>query len=135
MRPRSVAERDRARVRTAYLDANRDAPPAIRQQMVSAAKELMFAAKAPAYSRLVLGATGELWVSQFDPATNLPGRSALLAPSEPQLWNVFGTDGRWLAEIELPARFVPYEMERDVVIGVSFDTDDVERVTMWRLRR
>lgn len=132
---RRVSEADRALVRAAFLDANRDAPPAIRKQMESAANEFMFADRIPAFSRLILAATGELWVSQFDPAVNLPGRSALLAPNEPRRWDVFSPDGRWLADVELPARFVPYDMERDVVIGVTFDADDVERVTMWRLVR
>ncbi|MEP7344081.1 MAG: hypothetical protein ABI877_02380 [Gemmatimonadaceae bacterium] len=134
-RSRSVTERDREVARAAFLDANRDAPPAIRQQMESAAKEFMFADRAPAFSHLMLSTNGELWVSQFDPATNLPGRSALLAPREPQQWNVFGTDGQWIAEVQLPARFVPYDMEREAVIGVSFDTDDVERITVFRIRR
>jgi hypothetical protein len=76
--------------------------------MERAVREFPFADRAPAFSRLVLGIMGELWVSEFDPSTNLPGP---------------------------PARFVPYEMGRDYVAGVSFADDGVERVTLWRLHR
>jgi hypothetical protein len=35
----------------------------------------------------------------------------------------------------LPARFLAYEMGHDYVAGVVFDENDVERVTLFRLRR
>ena len=93
IRVRGITEADRALVRAAYLAANRDAPPEILQKMQQAVKEFPFADRAPAFSRLVLGATGELWVSEFDPSTNLPGPPALSAPARPQRWSVFAPDG------------------------------------------
>jgi hypothetical protein len=132
---RSITEADRALVRAAYLAANRDAPPQILQKMQQAVQEFPFADRAPAFSRLVLGATGELWISDFDPSTALPGPPALSAPTRPQRWSVFASAGTWLADLVLPARFVAYDMGRDYVAGVSFDGDGAERVTLWRLRR
>jgi hypothetical protein len=122
-------------VRAAYLAANRDAPPAVRQAMERATLAFRFAEHAPAFGRLVLAETGELWVSDFDPRATLPGPPALLAPKRPQHWSVFSADGTWLADIVLPARFLAYEMGRDYVAGVVVDEDDVEHVTLFRLRR
>jgi len=135
MPSREIREADRALVRQAYLDANRDAPPAVRQQMETAVRELPFATAAPAFSRLAFGADGELWVSPFDPGFGLPGPAAPLAPSTPHTWSVFAPDGTWRADVTLPPRFVPFDFGRDYVAGVAFDDDDVERVVVWGLRR
>jgi len=132
---RALREGERALVRQAYLDANRDAPPAVRQQMATAVKELPFASTAPVFSRLAFGADGELWVGPFDPGYGLPGPAAPLAPTTPQRWSVFAADGSWSADVTLPARFAPFDFGRDYVAGVAFDDDDVERVVVWGLRR
>lgn len=132
---RAIREEERALVRQAYLDANRDAPPQIRQQMVQAVNAFPFASDAPRFSRLLLRPDGELWVSPFDPGFGLPGPGAPLAPSTTHTWSVFAPDGTLLAAVPLPARFVPYEVGRDYVAGVAFDEDDVERVVVWGLRR
>jgi hypothetical protein len=58
-----------------------------------------------------------------------------MAPKRAQRWSVFSPDGAWLADIVLPARFIAHDMGRDYVAGVSFDADDVERVTVWRIHR
>jgi hypothetical protein len=132
---RDISEEERMLVRRAYLDANRDAPPAVRQQMERAAQEFRFASRAPAFSRLVLSTSGELWVGPFQPGHGLPGPAAPLVSKAAQIWNVFSLDGVWLAEVALPARFVLQEAGRDYVAGVAFDTDDLERVVVWAVRR
>jgi hypothetical protein len=131
---RRVTDADRALVRTAYLAANRDAPPAVRQAMERATQAFPFAEHTPAFGRLLLSETGELWVSDFDPSATLPGPPALRAPKRTDR-TVFAADGTWLANIVLPARFLAYEMGRDYVAGVVFDEDDEEHVTLFRLRR
>ncbi len=133
--PRAIREDERAMVRQAYLDANRDAPAAVRQQMATAVRDFPFASTAPVFSRLVFGSDGELWVSPFDPGYGLPGPGAPLAPRTPQTWSVFAPNGAWSAEVTLPPRFVPFEFGRDYLAGVAFDDDDVERVVVWGLRR
>ncbi|MBP9898082.1 MAG: hypothetical protein KBF28_06905 [Gemmatimonadales bacterium] len=133
--PRAIREEERALVRQAYLDANRDAPPAVRQQMTTAVQAFPFASTAPAFSRLAFGPDGELWVGPFDPGFSLPGPGAPLAPTTPQTWSVFAPDGTWRAEVTLPRRFAPFEFGRDYVAGVAFDADDVERVVVWGVRR
>lgn len=132
---RAIREDERAIVRQAYLDANRDAPPPVRQQMATAVQAFPFASTAPAFSRLMLGPAGELWIGPFDPGFGLPGPAAPVVPTTPQTWSVFAPDGTWRAEVSLPRRFVPFEFGRDYVAGVTFDADDVERVVVWGLRR
>jgi glutamate mutase epsilon subunit len=56
-------------------------------------------------------------------------------PTTPTHWNVFAPDGRLLSEVTLPARFTPFEVGADYVLGVSRDNDDMERATLLRLRR
>lgn len=129
--PRALREEDRVMVRQAYLDANRDAPPAVRQQMATAVQAFPFASTAAVFSRLVFGSDGELWVSPFDPGYGLPGPAAPLAPATPQTWSVFAFDGAWIADVTLPPRFAPLDFGRDYVAGVAFDADDVERIVVW----
>ena len=49
--------------------------------------------------------------------------------------SVLGGDGRWLAEVTLPARFALLDAGRDWVAGVQRDADDVESVVVLRLQR
>lgn len=132
---REISEEDRSRVRRAYLAANADAPPAIRAQMERAALEFRFASRAPSMGRLVLGTSGDLWVGPFDAGVGLPGPVALSAPTTMQTWSIFGTTGEWVADLLLPRRFIAYEVGRDYVAGVTVDDDDLERVTVWGIRR
>ncbi|MFN8571378.1 MAG: 6-bladed beta-propeller [Gemmatimonadaceae bacterium] len=132
---RSISDEDKDFVRQVFLDANRDAPPEIQQKMKLAAQEFLFAATAPAFGRLLLSDEGELWVGPYDRALGLSGRLSLLAPKTVQLWSVFAVDGHWVADVTLPARFVPFQVQGSDVIGISLNADDVERVTVLRLRR
>lgn len=70
---RAPTESERSVVHNAYLAANRDAPPRIREQMERAVQAFRFAGNVPAFSHLQISSTGELWVSEFDPNTGLPG--------------------------------------------------------------
>lgn len=83
----------------------------------------------------MLATSGELWVSEFDRSEGSLGPPAFRTTPTPLRWSVFGADGAWLSDIVPPARFTPHEMGSDYVIGVSLDADDVERVTMYRIRR
>ncbi|HSJ08295.1 MAG TPA: hypothetical protein VK928_00240 [Longimicrobiales bacterium] len=49
-------------------------------------------------------------------------------------YSVFsGTTGKWLGELDLPARFNPMEIGSDYVAGVARDGDGVEYVVVYRL--
>jgi hypothetical protein len=48
---------------------------------------------------------------------------------------VFDSDGRWRADVVTPPRFALFEAGSDYVIGGTLGEDDVEHVTMYRIRR
>jgi hypothetical protein len=132
---RDIEEAERALVRRAFLDANRDVPPAIRERMKQAAQEFRFASRAPLFSRFLFSADGHLWVSPFLSGVGLPGPGVSLAPSVEQTWNVFSETGEWIASVTLPRRFVVHEVGANYVAGVRYDDDDVEQVVVIELKR
>jgi hypothetical protein len=90
-------------------------------------KPLMEAARPeamPAYSNLLVGDNGQLWVEDFTP----PGIEG------PVRWSVFEAGGQWLGEAEMPARFKPYRIAGGRVLGVWLDPDDVPFVRAYQLR-
>jgi hypothetical protein len=103
------------------------------------AAETQFATTFPAVSQLILSRTGELWVRRFvtEDGISISGPLTIrwrsnTAPSD---WSIYDRDGRWIADCRLPSRFAPGEIGADYVLGVTRDADDVERVTLWPLRR
>ncbi len=90
-------------------------------------KSLMEAPRAeamPAYGNVLVGPDNQLWVADFV----APGQQG------PERWSVFNPDGQWLGEVEMPARFRPYRLTADRVLGVWLDPDDVPIVRAYRLR-
>ncbi len=65
----------------------------------------------------------------------VPGRNGTVIPEKPTTWTVVGTDGSWVADVVLPARFSLLDAGRDYVAGVELDEDDVESVVVYRLKR
>lgn len=106
----------------------------LREHRERVADATQFAAEFPAYSQLMLSRTGELWVRTFLTADGI-NTSQWRSNHAPSDWSVYDRTGRWIADCRLPARFAPAEIGADYVIGVSQDDDDVERVTLWPLRR
>ncbi len=103
-----------------------------RRRMLAAT---VYAERYPAFAALLAARSGELWVRDYRPEDGMSRGMFYPAPTTPTRWNVFASDGRWLSEITLPVRFTPFEIGTDYLLGVSRDEDDVERVTLWRLRR
>lgn len=89
----------------------------------------------PAYGNIRGALTGELWVPPYDYHSAMQSTSLHPTGSRPQRWNVIAPDGRWLADVELPARFALLDAGRDYVAGILRDDDDVEQVVVFRLRR
>lgn len=87
----------------------------------------------PAYSDIIVARTGELWVRESD-LTGAPGCWCFAGLSTvPSKWSVFDTDGRWLGDVSMPARFIPAEIGADYVLGRSRDQNNVPRALMYRL--
>ena len=132
---RAISDDEREAARRAYIAANTAADPASAERSREEAARLEFARDAPAFGQLLLSEDGEVWVSDFFPGVANLGPRDLVAPAAPLRWSIWGADGRWLSDLLLPAHFVPYDVGKDYVAGVSFDPDGVERVTVWRVSR
>ena len=65
----------------------------------------------------------------------MPGRRGTVIPPKPTTWSVLGADGRWIANVVLPARFSLLDAGRDYVAGIELDEDDVETVVVYPLKR
>jgi hypothetical protein len=130
LRPLPVTEADRQ----GYFDGIDKGNPGPRgakyRTEVRAVTE--FADHLPAFGRFVASAAQELWVGPLTPADATVG-SFNPAPDQETVWRVFDMRGAWLAEVTLPARFRLMEAGADYVAGVSRDSDDVERVVVYRL--
>ncbi|MGQ0642905.1 MAG: hypothetical protein ACT4P6_19335 [Gemmatimonadaceae bacterium] len=123
--------RDAYRARRRTIPSRPGVTSAQREQSLAATQ---FARSFPAFSQLLLAPSGELWVQAYVTEDGFPaGRwRKSVVPSD---WSVFDRSGRWIADCRLPPGFVPVEVGADYVLGVGVDADDVERVTLWTLRR
>ena len=132
-RPRAVTEGDRKFVTERALRDAKAAPKEIRAKLEDMIRLYQYSDRVPAFGAFLAASTGELWVKEFERsdafAESSKGGDAALR------WSVFSPRGDWVADVLLPAHFSPLDVGRDYVAGVSFDADDVERVTVLRLRR
>ena len=129
-----ISDDDRRFFRDMLLAGAKGAPPNVIAMVEESARRTEFADRAPAFGRLALSHTGEIWISEFDRSEQAVGPASVRTTQVPLRWSVFGTDGTWLSDIVLPERYTSYEMGTDYVLGVSLDHDDVERITLYRIR-
>ena len=132
---RAITEADRKHFQDGYLAANKGASAQAIATIKESNRLTQFADRAPAFGRAMISTSGELWVSEFDPSEESLGVPSFQTPSVPLRCSVFAHDGTWLSDIVLPARFRPFEVGADYVIGVSLDDDDIEHVTLYAIRR
>ena len=130
-----VTDDDRQFFREAFLAANKGTRPEVIASIQESNRLTQFAQTAPAFTRVMIATSGELWVSAFDRTANSLGPPSYRRPQKPLRWSIFSPDGRWLADIETPARFMLYEAGSDYVIGATLGPDDVEHVSMYRIKR
>jgi hypothetical protein len=78
----------------------------------------------PAFTRLRVDPSGNLWARRFRHA----GDSA-------ERWAVFSLEGGLLGHVEMPPEFALLEIGEEYVLGVTRDADSVERVRLHRLER
>ncbi len=123
----------RERVRTQRPTPGHRAIP--QAQLDAQAASAQFAATFPAYDRIVAGVNGEIWVSEYKYQSRTRPMGEQAPRDDVTRWNVFSRDGAWTATIALPTRFSIKEVGADYLLGVSFDDDGVERVTMYGLQR
>lgn len=135
--PRRVTEDDRQYYRDAYFNANARSLqiPERAARMREEVRQWRFSEWAPAYSKLLLSDAGELWVSEFDRTHGSLGTRQFVAPRVGVRYSIVDRDGRWLSDLVMPPRFTPYDVGREWVLGVTIGDDDIERVTLFTLRR
>lgn len=128
-----VTEDDKRVFRDGFMRANRSVP---REQAEATVRSFPFADRRSAYGRFVPATTGELWVGEFVISEEVfLGRTGLGSPDVATKWSVLAPDGRWIADVTLPAHFALLDAGEDYVAGVLRDDDDVESVVVYRLRR
>lgn len=104
-------------------------------QLEQIALRTPFAESLPAFDWMTAGRSGELWVSDFSIQQHTRPYWEPAPAGATQRWNVFSSDGSWLARVDVPARFVIKEAGRDYLLGVTRDDDGVESVVMYRMIR
>lgn len=83
-----------------------------------------FPERKPAFGRLIVDATGALWVSEPVTATALP-----------TVWTIFAPDGDWLGRVTTPEGFRVDEIGADYILGVWRERHGGERVRSYPLTR
>lgn len=78
----------------------------------------------PAISDLLVDDIGNIWAEEYD-----------VDRDRPRSWSVFDREGAWIAIAELPARFKPFHIGGDFVLGVIRDELEVERVELYPLSK
>lgn len=102
-------------------------PPVRRAAARRALRELVLPTHLPAYSDVRVDRLGLLWVAPYYmPGEQTPDRVA---------WGVFTPDGLSIGSVLVPANFVPTDIGRDYLLGVSTDALDVQRVHRYGLIR
>lgn len=97
--------------------------------------EAIFARTYPAFKSLIADAAGGVWVEDGVRANEIvPSGTPVRAP-QPTRWSVFDAAGRWLGDVQMPARFTPIEIGVDYVLGLSRDDDELKYVTLYRIER
>ncbi|MBC8086379.1 MAG: hypothetical protein H7Z40_03880 [Phycisphaerae bacterium] len=92
-----------------------------------------YAINLPAYSAVLVDRTGKLWVRTPKPIDAAVAGFLYSYAIGPSAWSVFGTDGRWLGDVTMPARFMPSDIGADFVLGVARDDDGVQTVVKYTL--
>lgn len=132
-----VTEAEREAYRSHTLQAALSDPyhPTTRERAERSIAQTVFAEEYPFFADLLADRTGHLWVKHYDYRDRfmIPGRSSTRTIAVPTRWDVFDPRGAWLCTVELPARFTPFEIGADYVVGLARDTDDIEQVHLYRL--
>ena len=75
-----------------------------------------------AYAQMLADAEGNVWLGPYRSSAGANGP-----------WHVFGSSGRYLGEIQIPAQLQPYEIGRDYVLGRWRDELGVETIRLYEL--
>jgi hypothetical protein len=88
-------------------------------------------ARRPAISNLLVDDEGDVWVEEYrwvDPTEVAPD-------PRPAVWSVFSPEGRWLAQVEVPAAFLLASVSGNRLYGVAVDPAGGKSVRVLTLER
>ena len=92
--------------------------------LIQALEKAPFPARKPAFGRMLVDATGALWLS-----------APLNPPASASTWTVFAPDGTWLGTVTTPEGLRVDEIGVDYVLGVYRQRHGQERVRLYPLTR
>jgi hypothetical protein len=85
----------------------------------------------PGFMHLIGDEEGYIWTLEYGPKDMIS--TAMRGIDEPRMALVFHPDGYLLGSVELPARFTPFEIGPDYVLGTEDDDLGVEEVVLYGL--
>jgi hypothetical protein len=127
-----VADADVERYRNWYLDWISTSPEysqAVADRVRRRLEELEVAERKPAYSNLLVDSDGNAWVEEF----RWGNRSAVPPDPRPTVWSVFAPSGQWLAQVQVPARFLLQSVTASRAYGFFVDTVGVKHVHVYEV--
>jgi hypothetical protein len=86
----------------------------------------------PAYGRLLVDDEGNAWIQHYPRWDDPIGLASATGDHD---WWVLDRTGRWLGEIRLPPNLDVRTVQRDHVIGLFRDEQDVERIRLYRVNK
>jgi hypothetical protein len=90
---------------------------------------LRYAERKPAFSNLLVDSDGDAWVEEYR-----WGNTAGVPPDpRPAIWSVFAPSGAWLAQVEVPARFLLQSVTSTRAYGFYVDAVGVKHVQVYEL--
>lgn len=129
-----VTEADRSAILLFIREAmnTQGAPPQIAEQFLST---IEFADFYPAFASLLGGPDGSIWAQRIQTAEDVAAAGGEFSVQDigGPIWDIFDAEGRYLGELELPARFTPHKILGDGIWGVWRDELDVQHVRRLRL--
>jgi hypothetical protein len=87
-------------------------PAQFRERFEAGLRETPHREVKPPYDRVVISASGEIWVRHFLTSTATEPRST---------WSVFAPSGEWLCEVTMAAGFVPFSITATHLAGTFTD--------------
>lgn len=97
-----------------------------RQERTRMLADAPFPESMPPYTSLSTDVEGNLWVREMQRPGTTP---------ETSRWSVFNPGGDWIAVVRGPARFKAFQIGPDWVLGTQTDTDEAERIRIYRIRK
>jgi hypothetical protein len=89
----------------------------------------------PAISAMQIDELGYIWMKRYDPSWDNQWTGSVWSKGAGGKWLVLDAEGVWQGVVNMPARFRPFQIGRDFILGVHHDDIGVASVQLYRLNR